>query len=1004
MNTEQPTLATIKFLTGPLTNSTFALSQPVTTIGRDRSNDIIISDQRVSRFHARLTLNNDAWEIEKLSETNTVTVNHEEKDHVVLTQNTIIGLGDANSFLFSLTPSESNLVEDATKLVANGDIQTGSLYAAKTAEKKERAPGTEVASLSALGVSTLEITDNTTGAKKTYPLVKETINIGRDRSNDIVIEATSVSALHCQIVREGNKWILLHPHPQREQTLNGLLYQGRKIEGNQSFRKTLSDGNVFRIGDELGALVTLTYNDNSGIVQENTAHLQPIRLGAAEIKIGRLPDNDVVLAHPQVSAHHAYLVREQDTYRLIDLHSTNHTYVNGLNATSQLLKPRDEIRIGPFRFIYTETELTQFDESEGIRIEALHLKKVGTNQTVLLNDISLHIPTRSFVALVGGSGAGKTTLLDALSGLRPAQEGSVYYNGQDYYHNSAAFSTQLGYVPQDDIIHRELTVERALYYAARLRLPSDFEEEQIEQRIDEVLDDVEMKHRRKLLINQLSGGQRKRVSIALELLAKPSIFFLDEPTSGLDPGLDRKMMILLRKLADKGHTVILVTHATNNINICDYVCFLASGGNLAYFGPPEETKKYFNTPDFAEIYTTLEPGDEKRTAPIEAKERFTQSEEYQQYIGDYLDQETMTRPTPGQPGQARVSRRGSRWRQFTLLSMRYIELLRNDRGNLAILLLQAPLIGLLLLLFIQGIGINGFAPINVAQCPTTASILAAHGYPDVPTPDNPVVTNNCQQVENFLKNTPQGQAYARARGGTAQALQDFVRSGPGDAPTILFLMGFSAIMFGCINSIREFVKEAPIYKRERTVNLGILPYMLSKIVVLSVLCLLQSLILVVCVAILDPFAHSVFLPSLLEIYITIALTSLAGMMLGLAVSAIAPNNDRAMSFLPLILLPQVIFSGSIFPLTSWFLQYPAMLFPIRWSMIALNTTVGMHSDKVNGDEFVGDIPSYHGTLYSIYSQTDSQHYLLLTWLALVVMILLLGGVIGYCLKRKDVRR
>jgi ABC transport system ATP-binding/permease protein len=1008
---EQPTLATIKFLTGPLTNSTFAITRPVTTIGRDRSNDIIISDQHVSRFHARLTFNNDVWEVEKLSETNTVTVNHEEKEQVVLSQNVIIGLGDANSFIFSLTPIESKQPEGAVQLIkpspahpSDADIQPDSVYQAQTAAKKERAPGTEVASLSSLGISSLEITDNTTGARKTYPLVKETINIGRERSNDIVIDATSVSALHCQIVREGNKWVLIHPHPQREQTLNGLLYQGRKIEGNQAFRKPLANGNVFRIGDELGALVTLTYNDNSGIAQEVTSHLQPIRLGAAEIKIGRLPDNDVVLSHPQVSARHAYLVREQETYRLIDLHSTNHTYVNGLNATSQLLKPRDEIRIGPFRFIYTETELTQFDESEGIQIEALHLKKVGTNQTVLLNDISLHIPTRSFVALVGGSGAGKTTLLDALSGLRPAQEGSVFYNGQDYYHNFAAFSTQLGYVPQDDIIHRELTVERALYYAARLRLPSDFQEEQVEQRIDEVLDDVEMKHRRKLLINQLSGGQRKRVSIALELLAKPSVFFLDEPTSGLDPGLDRKMMILLRKLADKGHTIILVTHATNNINVCDYVCFLAQGGNLAYFGPPEETKAYFKTPDFAEIYSALEPGDEKRGIPIEAGERFSQSEEYQQYIGDYLDEETLKRPARKQPGQTKVSRRGSMWRQFVLLSMRYIELLRNDMGNFAILLLQAPIIGLLILLFIKGVGVDGFAPINVIQCPTTAAVISVHGYPDVPTPDNPIVNNNCLQVENFLKNNPQGQAYARARGGATQALQDFVQSGMGYAPTVLFLMAFSAIMFGCINAIREFVKEAPIYKRERTVNLGILPYMLSKIAVLALLCLVQSLILVACVEILDPFRHSVFLPPFLEVYITIALTSLAGLMLGLTISAIAPNNDRAMSFLPLLLLPQVIFAGSIFPLTSWFLQYPAMLFPIRWAMAALGSTVGMHSDKINGDKLVGDIYSYHSTLYSLYSQTDAQRYLLLMWLALVVMIVAFGGVIGYCLKRKDMRK
>src|ERR1700692_2243912 len=222
--------------------------------------------------------------------------------------------------------------------------------------------------------------------------------------------------------------------------------------------------------------------------------------------------------------------------------------------------------------------------------------------------------------------------MDALNGLRPAQKGAVYYNDKDYYHHLASFSTQLGYVPQDDIIHRDLTVERALYYTARMRLPEDFSEEQVKQRIDEVLDEVEMKHRRTLLVSKLSGGQRKRVSIALELLANPSVFFLDEPTSGLDPGLDRKMMFLLRRLADRGRTIILVTHATNNINACDYVCFLAQGGHLAYFGPPNEAKAYFHKTDFAEIYSTLEATKEEPDIAQKAGQRFLASADYQRYV------------------------------------------------------------------------------------------------------------------------------------------------------------------------------------------------------------------------------------------------------------------------------------------------------------------------------------------------------------------------------------
>lgn len=466
------------------------------------------------------------------------------------------------------------------------------------------------------------------------------------------------------------------------------------------------------------------------------------------------------------------------------------------------------------------------------------------NQRTLLNNISLSIPQRSFVALVGSSGAGKSTLMEALSGLRKAVGGTIYYNGQDYYENIEAFKTQIGYVPQDEIIHRDLTVERVLSYTARLRLPKDFKPEQIEQRINEVLDDVEMSHRRKNLVRQLSGGQRKRVSIALELLAKPSLFFLDEPTSGLDPGLDRRMMMLLRKLADKGHTIVLVTHATSNITVCDYVCFLAPGGNLAYYGPPEGARSYFKQSDFAEIYGMLDPGDSSQELALEKAEEFRQSDDFQRYIDEPLShrpQRSSQLLHLTQKGRQR-RQHGKAWRQFRLLVFRYLELLKNDRVNLAILLLQAPVIGLLLLGFIHGAGTDAFNPATVLECPATAAILAPGGYPDPTTPLNPVISTSCQRIKTFLSNDPAGQAYARQRGGVEKALQGFLVSGPGDSSTILFIMAFAAIMFGCVNSIREFVKEAPIYQRERAVNLGILPYMFSKMIVLGLLCMLQPAI------------------------------------------------------------------------------------------------------------------------------------------------------------------
>ena len=866
-----------------------------------------------------------------------------------------------------------------------------------------------LAPMGEMGIPTLTVSSNIHSDRKLHNLNKQTLNIGRDPENDIVIEEPMVSAWHAQIVRDGNDLFFVHPHPLRGKTLNGVWYQGQRIRGDEQFRKQMVNGDIFRIGDENGTLVTLTYDDGAGVPVETLPEMKPIPLTGGKLTIGRAPNNTVVLNHPQVSAHHAEMERVEGGYRVLDTNSSNHVYVNGQRVSHQLLRTGDEIRIGPFLLVYTGTELRQYDESNNIRIDAFHLKKVGNNNVILLNDISLVIPPRKFVALVGGSGAGKSTLMDALNGLRPAHDGTVLYNGVNYYRNLAAFSTQLGYVPQDDIVHRDLTVERALYYAAKLRLPSDFTKEQIKWRIDEVLEDVEMTERRGLLVSKLSGGQRKRVSIALELLANPGVFFLDEPTSGLDPGLDRKMMTLLRRLADRGRTVILVTHATNNINACDSVCFLAQGGRLAYFGPPNEAKAYFEKADFAEIYSTLEPTKDQPDIPKRAEERYLASQDYQRYVAEPLREgqaKQARTPVKGRPeaGDQTLKRvkRGNALSQFMILSRRYLELLKNDKGNLLILLLQAPIIGILLVLMVRfEIGAGVFNANNLVQCRT--QILTSSGPLSLPQAQQ-TDTIDCQQVVNFLRTNPNGQAFAQKQGGQEQALQVFILPGPGaDAQKVLFIMAFATVLFGCINGAREIVKESAIYSRERAVNLGILPYMFSKIVVLGMLCLFQSAVLVFVVELGEPLKQGILMPPVLETYITIALTSLAGLMIGLAISAIAPNNDRAISFVPIILLPQVIFSGAIIPLKDWFTQIMASIFPTRWAMVALGSSIGLHADKIGGDKLFGNDFTYHSTLFSIYSYTDALHRLLISWAALIVISVVLMFVIGFFLKRKDVR-
>jgi ABC transport system ATP-binding/permease protein len=725
--------------------------------------------------------------------------------------------------------------------------------------------------------------------------------------------------------------------------------------------------------------------------QADVPEIEPLELGAPLISIGRASDNLVVLSHPQVSSHHARLERLPDgRYRVVDLHSTHHVYINGQRVRAQVLNPNDQIGIGPFQLIYTGHTLIQQDGSENVRIDALHLKHYGKWHVPLLHDISLSIAPHTFVALVGSSGVGKTTLLNALSGLHPARKGVVLYNGQDSSHHRDDFSALIGYVPQDDIMHSRLTIADALFYTARLRLPQDFTRAQIRERVHEVLTDVGLTSRRRHLVKSLSGGERKRVSIALELLANPSVFFLDEPSAGLDPGLDLKMMLLLRELADKGHTIVLVTHATENIDVCDTICFLAQGGRLAFYGSPQEAKVYFGTAKFSEMYTALEPTPEKKDLPKQAEERFQASPYYQQHVAEPLKRDLEKEPEElEKPARITRMRRSNPWRQFSLLARRYLHLIKNDTGNVLLLLLQAPIIGAILYLLASS---TTFTATSIATCPLHENPTANAGR---------IVSINCQKVVNLL-NSSAGTAFAQQHAQTKQQLlqQAIAPNSGADAQTLIFILAFTAVLFGCINGAREIVKEGSIYRRERMVNLGIAPYLFSKIVVLGFFCLMQSAIIVCCVNLKAPFQQGIFLPVLVEITITMMLTSLAGLMLGLTVSALAPNTDRALSLVPLVLLPQVIFSGAVFKLNTPTLQAIVDLFAVRWAMAGMGSSVGLHADKLGVDAF-----AYQGTLFTALDPATARPgatmHLLLVWAALAAIIVLFGLLIAFFLKRKD---
>ncbi|MDP9343632.1 MAG: ATP-binding cassette domain-containing protein [Actinomycetota bacterium] len=311
--------------------------------------------------------------------------------------------------------------------------------------------------------------------------------------------------------------------------------------------------------------------------------------------------------------------------------------------------------------------------ARGVRIDAAGLGKTVRGGVSVLQDVSLTILPGELVAIVGGSGAGKTTLLEALAAVRPADAGRVLFDGVDVYRNLDLFRTVLGYVPQDDIIHAELPLERTLRYAAMLRLPATASPSEVEQRVAEALRALNLSDRAGVRVGALSGGQRKRASIAVELLTRPRVFFLDEPTSGLDPATDAELVRVLRGLAGDGATVVFTTHAVQDLHGCDRIVFLAAGGRLAFIGSLPEALGHFGVTEVEEIYERLATS----ATPDEWAERFRGREQ------------PPLPPTPepghGSPAPAAAAPVGG-LRQWTVLTRRTFETLVRNRLTLAILL------------------------------------------------------------------------------------------------------------------------------------------------------------------------------------------------------------------------------------------------------------------------------------------------------------------------------
>jgi len=604
-------------------------------------------------------------------------------------------------------------------------------------------------------------------------------------------------------------------------------------------------------------------------------------LPAKAMRIGRVPDNDLVLSDLNVSRHHAEL-RKSATgrYEIVDLGSHNGTFVNGQRVTSQVLTEEDLVSIGNSTFRLKGGELRQYVDEGLISFTADDLVVTVGGGKVLLDHVSFPIPEKCLLGVIGPSGAGKSTLLGALTGMRPADTGTVLYDNRDLYANYNELRYRIGLVPQESVLHTQLTARRALQYSAELRFPADTKAAERDGRVDEVMGELGLTRHANTRADRLSGGQLKRVNVAQELLTKPSLLFLDEPTSGLDPGLDKSVMEQMRDLAHDGRTVIVVTHSVDNLDTCDRLLVLVPGGRIAFYGPPAEGLSYFGQSRWAEVFQAFERYPDRDWAA-----EFAASPAYTQYVMGQRPRPSQVPNSQELPAAPPPQRRGG-FRQMTTLTRRYLRVIASDRGYLISMAVAPFILGALIHLL-----------------------------------------------------------------GTKQGLAGPPRSNS-NASTVLLILVVCACLAGTASSIWELVKERSIYTRERAAGLSSGAYLCSKLLVLGVISVVQSVVLVfVGLAGERMPSHGALtvLPPLVEIMIGMAILSLASMCLGLLVSALVSTTEKAVPFLVMITLAQVILSGGLVRIAGRAgLSQLAWVAPSRWGFGALASTVNLNVISPSG--------------------------------------------------------
>lgn len=863
------------------------LVNDVTRIGRDGANELPIPQEykTISRHHLEIRREGEKYTLADLGSSNGVFVNGQRVNKAQLNDNDEISIG---------------LAEHRQELRFRFQLGSESLVSAAAAI------GVELATLPLSHKAPQKLPHLRirwpNGQINYFSLSKDITLVGRSPEADLCLPdgLAFVSSRHFELRRTGNGFTITDLN-----STNGTLLNNRPLKPD--IPSGLHDNAIIRIGDEsFGVSLGLTFFNplEPALPVEGFIMTAPAKTLEPETRftIGRLPENDIPLDAPDVSRRHASIIKQGQDYFLQDLSSRNGTFVNEQPVQLVELRDGDLIRIASYLLTFQDGQVTPY-QSSGMRMDVSNLsKEVGTRngRRRILEGITLSVLPREFVAIVGGSGAGKTTLLNALVGIRPG-DGQVQLNGHDFYAEYEHFRAQLGYVPQNDILHTSLTVEKALDYTARLRLPASISADERTRRISAVLDTVSMNNEtiRKTRISNLSGGQRKRVSIAAELLADPKLIYLDEATSGLDPGLEKKMMHTLRRMADEGRTVLLITHATDNIVQSDHVAFI-SQGRLVFFGPSQDALDFFEVEDFADIYEKIEHNGERWRQVFEQEK----PENYQRYV-QARTANALALPRLELPKSK--SGLGDLLRQFIVLSRRSLSVLFSDPITLALMLLLLPLTGTLQLII---------------------------GSKEILTGDPTILANPIAAARTLVENyTP----FARTN-------------------TFVFVMGLEAVLTGLFVPSNDLVKERSIYLRERMVNLKVLPYLLSKAAIYSIFVVIQVILYLLILSFgVDFPAHGLYLNGTFEIFITLFLTMMAGITFGFTISAVSRSTEMAIYILTMMLFFQFFFAGTVFDLRGNAFEPLSYFTTTRWSLTALGVTIDM-PEIVEATILCSDVP------------------------------------------------